>query len=84
MARRSPIANREIKRAIYDAGSRPLREGLRMEEASMMLTLPSGPSIRSMQAYHERIGSFATATDAQVLSAWQELHDGTLVDMTVS
>jgi enoyl-CoA hydratase len=81
MARRSPIAIREIKRAVYDAGSRPLREGLWMEEASMMATLPTSASIRSMEAYHEKIGSFDTATEAQIVAAWQELHEGTVVDM---
>ena len=84
MARRSPIATREVKRAVYDAGSRPLPEGLRMEGASMMLTLPTGASIRSLEAYNEQIGSFAAASDAQIVAAWQELHDGTLVDMTSS
>jgi enoyl-CoA hydratase len=82
LARRSPIATREIKRAVYDAGSRPLPEALRIEEASMMATLPTPASIRSMEAYHERIGSFETASDAQILEAWRELHEGRLVDMT--
>ena len=81
MARRSPIATREIKRAVYDAGSRPLSEGLRMEEASMMLTLPTGAAIRSLEGYQEKIGPYETATDAQILEAWEELHHGTLVDL---
>jgi enoyl-CoA hydratase len=84
MARRSPTVNREIKRVVYDAGSRPLRQGLQIEEASMMATLPTAPSIRSMEAYHQKIGSFETASDAQILEAWQELHEGKLVDMTLS
>ncbi len=82
MARRSPLVNREIKRVVYFAGSRSLEQGLRIEQASMMATLPSAPSIRSMEAYHERLGSFETATDEQIVSAWAELREGTLVDMT--
>jgi enoyl-CoA hydratase len=84
MARRSPIATREIKRAVYDAGSRSLRQALRMEEASMMTTLPTPASIRSMEAYHERIGSFETVSDSEILDAWRALHEGEVVDLTTS
>lgn len=81
LARRSPLAIREIKRVVYDAGSRPLRDGIRIEEASMMITLPSPQAIRALEAYHERLATpLEETTETQLLEAWHELHEGALVD----
>ena len=81
LARRSPLAIRETKRVVYDAGSRPLREGLRIEAASMMITLLSPQAIRAMEAYHERLGvPLEETTEAQLLEAWDELREGALAD----
>jgi enoyl-CoA hydratase len=81
LARRSPLAIREIKRLVYDAGSKPLREGIRIEEASMMMTLASPQAIRALEAYHERLATpLEETTEPQLLEAWHELHEGALVD----
>jgi enoyl-CoA hydratase len=81
LARRSPLAIREIKRLVYDAGSKPLREGIRIEEASMMMTLGSPQAIRALEAYHERLATpLEETTEPQLLEAWRELHEGALVD----
>ncbi len=56
LSRRSPFAVREIKRCIYDGGSRRLPAGLRVEEASMLATVSSAASLRALDAYHAELG----------------------------
>jgi enoyl-CoA hydratase len=81
LARRSPLVVREIKRVVYDAGSRPIEQAIRIEEAGMLTTIASPASIRAMEAYHESVGSFDTATERQILDAWQRLYEGELLQM---
>jgi enoyl-CoA hydratase/carnithine racemase len=82
LARRSPLAVREIKRCIYDGGSRRFSAGLRVEEASMLATVTSAASLRSLAAYHAELGPMDATGNDDVIAAWERLHDGTLVDMT--
>jgi enoyl-CoA hydratase/carnithine racemase len=82
LARRSPLAVREIKRCVYDGGSRRLPAGLRVEEASMLATVSSGASLRALDAYHAELGPIDTTGNDDVIAAWERLNDGTLVEMT--
>ena len=82
LARRSPLAVREIKRCIYDGGSRRLPAGLRVEEASMLATVSSAASLRALDAYHAELGPMDTTGNNDVIAAWERLRDGTLVDVT--
>lgn len=82
LARRSPLAVREIKRCIYDGGSRHLPAGLRVEEASMLATVSSAASLRALDAYHAELGPMDATSNDDVIAAWERLCDGTLVDMT--
>ena len=82
LARRSPLAVREIKRCIYDGGSRRLPAGLRVEEASMLATVSSAASRRAFSAYHAELGPMDVTSNDDVIATWERLRDGTLVDMT--
>jgi enoyl-CoA hydratase/carnithine racemase len=82
LARRSPLAVREIKRCVYDGGSRRLSAGLRVEEASMLTTVSSAASLRALDAYHAELGPMDTTGNDDVIAAWERLRDGTLVEMT--
>ena len=82
LARRSPLAVREIKRCIYDGGSRRFSAGLRVEEASMLATVSSAASLRALDAYHAELGPMDATGNDDVTAAWERLRDGTLVDMT--
>lgn len=80
MARRSPRVIRELKRAVYDAGARPLRSGIRMEQASMVSTVSEPSAMRALETYIEEIGPPQDASDADILAAWERLHRGGVVD----
>lgn len=82
LSRRSPLAVREIKRCIYDGGSRHFVDGLRVEEASMLATVSSAASLRALDAYHAEIGPMDATGNDDVIATWDRLQDGTLVDMT--
>ena len=82
LARRSPLAVREIKRCIYDGGSRRFTDGLRVEEASMLATVSTPASLRALDAYHAELGPMDATGNDDVTAAWERLRDGTLVDMT--
>jgi enoyl-CoA hydratase/carnithine racemase len=73
LARRSPVINREIKRMVYDAGSRTFGAATRMEAASLLVTVGSTQARRSMQAYHRSLLGHEHLTDAAVRSSWQPL-----------
>jgi enoyl-CoA hydratase len=51
LARRIKRGVGAIKRAIYDGGSMPLADGLRVERAEFMATLATPEAIAAMQAY---------------------------------
>ena len=82
LSRRSPLAVREIKRCIYDGGSRRFTDGLRVEEASMLATVSTPASLRTLDAYHAELGPVDATSNDDVTAAWERLRDGTLVDLT--
>jgi len=80
LSRRSPAVVREIKRLVYDAGTRRLRAGIAMEEASMLATASQPDAIKAMEAYHGHVGPFEQASTQAIVNAWDRLHDGHLVE----
>lgn len=84
LSRRSPLAVREIKRCVYEGGSRWLPTGLRIEEASMLSTVAEEASLRALDAYNAELDRGDTAGNDDLLAAWERLGDGSLVDMTDS
>lgn len=75
LARRSPVINREIKRAVYDAGSRPLHRALRREAASLIATVTSPQTERRLAEYDEYLGAHAGLSDAVITAGWIPLLD---------
>jgi enoyl-CoA hydratase/carnithine racemase len=57
LGRRPKLAVAASKRAVYEGGSRPLPEGLRLEAAEFAATLGSPDAIAAMTAYVERTNS---------------------------
>ncbi|WP_062992972.1 enoyl-CoA hydratase/isomerase family protein [Nocardia anaemiae] len=70
LARRSSVVNREIKRAVYRAGTRPLPAALRSEAAGLVTTLTSRQALRSLDAYHRHLSSQDELTDDAVIGGW--------------
>src|SRR5207248_1115848 len=75
LAGRSAVLNRELKRMIYDAGSKPLRRAMRMENASALVTLSTKRAIEDMEAYVAEIASHQSPSDRQILDAWEKMLD---------
>lgn len=75
LARRSPIINREIKRMVYDAGSRPFMSATRMEAASLIATLTSPQAKRTMDHYLTRLTAHHPLTDGDVEDELRALGD---------
>jgi enoyl-CoA hydratase/carnithine racemase len=70
LARRSPTVNREIKRMIYDAGSRSFARAARMEAASAVTTLSTDTVRRGLTAYRDRLAGSRHLTDDAIKQAW--------------
>jgi enoyl-CoA hydratase len=73
LARRSPIINREIKRTVYDAGTRPFPRALAREAASLIRTLTTAEAERSLAAYNTHLSSQHQLTDDAITQGWQPL-----------
>jgi enoyl-CoA hydratase/carnithine racemase len=73
LARRSPVINREIKRVIYDAGSRPLPAALRREAAATITTMTSNQARRCLESYNRHLASQDLLTDEAIMRGWYPL-----------
>jgi enoyl-CoA hydratase len=73
LSRRSPIINREIKRSIYDAGTRPFPAALAREAASLITTLTTNQAKYSLSAYNTHLSTAGELTDDAVMRGWQPL-----------
>jgi enoyl-CoA hydratase len=71
VAGRSPVLNGEIKRMVYDAGSRPIARALRMEMASMTASLSTARAVEDMEAYQRALARHERPTDRQILDTWE-------------
>ena len=81
LARRAPATVAAIKRAVYEGGSRPLRQGLHLERTEFVSVSSQPPALRAMRAYVdqvERMGDAPWRLD-ELMEAWQA---GTAVDLT--
>lgn len=74
LSRRSPVINREIKRVVYDAGTRRLSTAMRGEAASLITTLTSHQAERSMTRYLHALRSYDPLTDIDVKNSLSALH----------
>lgn len=84
LARRSPVSVAAAKRAVYEGGSRSLREGLHIERAGFLASASTPQAIRAMKAYAEQVERLpddvpSPWADPDSMRAWQ---DGTVVDLT--
>lgn len=75
LARRSPIVTREIKRCVYDAGTRPLHTALAREAASLVATLTTTQAQRSLSAYNTHLANVGELTDDAIMRGWRPLLD---------
>jgi enoyl-CoA hydratase/carnithine racemase len=82
LARRPAHIVRELKRAVYDGGTRRLAAGIRVEQASLVATASRPESIRGIEAYHGEIEPLEALTNEKLLAALQRLRDGRVVDLS--
>lgn len=73
MSARPPALVREVKRMAYDAATRPFAAALRMEAASMAVTVASAEAERAMDAYVSDLAQLDPLTDDAILAAWRRL-----------
>lgn len=73
LARRSPVITREIKRSVYNAGTRPLPTALAREAASLIATLTTPEAQRSLAHYNEYLTATEELSDAAILNGWHPL-----------
>lgn len=72
LAARSPLLNREIKRMVYDAGSRPARSAMRMEAASMYTVTTSRRARKDLASYLRQLERHESPTDRDIIDAWHQ------------
>jgi enoyl-CoA hydratase len=75
LAGRSPVLNQEVKRMIYEAGSQPLSQALKMEYASLLRTLSTPRSIEDMDRFVAEYSRHEAPTDRQMLDIWDKMLD---------
>ncbi|MBF6331675.1 enoyl-CoA hydratase/isomerase family protein [Nocardia transvalensis] len=78
LATRSPQITREIKRMVYDAGSRPFATAARMEAASLLTTMTSAHTEQRLRAYRDWLAAPDSITDEVVRQGFSALLDGSL------
>ena len=61
LAGRSPVLNQEIKRMVYDAGSKPFARAARMEYASTIATMSTPRATQDMEKYLAELARTASA-----------------------
>jgi enoyl-CoA hydratase/carnithine racemase len=82
LARRSPTAVRELKRAVYEGASRPLDQGLHIERAGFLATASSPAAQRAMSLYVEDVEALGEVDPATALEALERWREGSAADMT--
>jgi len=81
LARRSPVAVKALKEAVYEGASKPLPQGLHVERAGFMAAASTPAARRALGAYAEEVARAADGApwqDGDLMARWQ---DGTAVDM---
>jgi enoyl-CoA hydratase/carnithine racemase len=82
LAHRPAHTVREIKRVVYDGGTLPLADGIRVEQASLMSTASRPEVIRGIEAYHGEVEPLEALTNEKLLAAWERLRNGKVVDLS--
>ncbi|WP_225729063.1 MULTISPECIES: enoyl-CoA hydratase/isomerase family protein [unclassified Nocardia] len=77
LADRPPLIVREIKRMVYDAGTRPFATATRMEAASLLATLTSTVAGDRLRTYGDFLAAADPITDDVVHQGFSALLDGT-------
>jgi hypothetical protein len=67
------VLNGEIKRMVYDAGTRPFARAMRMESASMLATMSTARATQDMETYLGELAKHDPPTDRQILDAWEKM-----------
>jgi enoyl-CoA hydratase len=73
LAGRAPIVNRELKRMLYDAGSKPFTRAVRMEAASLTATMTTARAKQDMETYLGELAKHDRPSDRDVLDAWEKM-----------
>src|SRR5206468_853077 len=73
LAARSPFLNQQIKRMVYDAGTRPAGAAARMEAASMIAAMTTSRARQDMETYLEKLARHDAPSDRDILGAWAEM-----------
>lgn len=78
LAERSPQIVREIKRMVYDAGTRSFTTATRMEAASLLTTMSSPSAEHRLRAYRDWLDAPDLITDEVVRQGFSSFLDGSL------
>jgi enoyl-CoA hydratase len=82
LARRSPAAVAALKRAVYEGSSRPLGEGLHIEQAGFLAAASTAGARRALKAYAEEAEkSLDDGVPWQLETTLRRWQQGTAVDM---
>lgn len=73
LAARSSLVTREIKRAVYDAGSRPLRSGLAMEAAGLVAVVSAPGADERFLALGRELDRPGQPAGRVIREAWERL-----------
>ena len=82
LARRSPSAVKQLKRAVYQGARRPFPDGLQIERAAFVNASSSPEAQRAMVAYLDEIERVGDAGPHETLRTLEAFRDGTAVDTT--
>jgi enoyl-CoA hydratase len=78
LSRVPPAVIGEVKRLVYDAGTRPLKHGLRIEAASFLTTTTRAETHALGRAYLAKLGTPDAASNNEILAAWAAARAGEL------
>jgi enoyl-CoA hydratase/carnithine racemase len=81
LARRSPSAVAALKRAVYEGASRPLAEGLHIEQAGFLAAASTQAAKRAMQQYAKEVERLGDETPWQAESVMERWQEGEAVDL---
>jgi enoyl-CoA hydratase len=81
LARRSPVAVAALKRAVYEGASRPLSEGLHIEQAGFLAASSTSAARSAMRAYADEVERLGDIAPWQAESAMERWQNGTAVDL---
>jgi enoyl-CoA hydratase len=81
LARRSPVTVAAMKHAIYNGGSRSLRDGLHIEQAEFLAAVSSSQGQRGMGELVRRFPSNRPLSSVELLAQLPEWQRGEAIDL---